>query len=191
MPNPPRLGAKKRKIFHTRRAFAMSRPEPRLTQLHLAQHGLLSLVDELLLNIIDHIDTQQALRHLAATCARLRGLVEPYIWRKLLVLKGSHAREVAAALDSRPVRVEYIRDLSVRYKDVYRDGIEDLNHYIGLMSKLRHLTIESPCPNNSEWRSGVYFDGWSKIDYENLLSAAVHPRLGLPMPLPMLQSCMF
>ena len=169
----------------------MSQPEPRLTQLGLASQGLLSCVDELLLNIVDHIDTQEALRNLAATCARLHGLVEPYIWRTLLVLKGAHARNIAKALDSRPVRVEYVQDLSIRYKDVHREGIEELNYFISLMGKLRHLTLESPCPNNSEWRSGVYFDGWSRINFENLLATAVYPVAGVPLALPMLQSCMF
>lgn len=154
----------------------------------LAAGGLLSLVDELLLNIIDQIDAHQTLCSLAATCMRFQGLVEPYVWRSLLVLKGAHARRIATALDSKDERMEYIHELAIRYKDDYRDGIEELNEFTGLMTKLRHLTVESPCPNNSEWRSGVYFDGWSRVDYTNLLAAAVYPRLGTPLVLPVLQS---
>lgn len=169
----------------------MSRQEPGATQLGLAERGLLSLVDELLLNIIDHIDNHAALCNLAATCTRFQDLVEPYIWRKLLVLTGAHARGIAMALDSREDRVECIKEISIRYKDDYRSGIEELNHFMGLMENLRHLTLESPCPNNSEWRQGVYFDGWSRIDYTNLLASAVYPRQGLPLALPLLQSCKF
>ena len=191
MPNISFAVAKKRKTRHPGYIFRMSRQEPGSTQLALAPNGLLSLVDELLLNIIDHIETHQALCNLAATCMRFQDLVEPYIWRDLLVLKGSHARNVATSLDRRDARVDYVKTLSVRYKDDYRDGIEDLNHFIGVMEKLRHLEIESPCPNNSEWRAGVFFDGYSRIDYMNLLAGAVYPRLGLPLALPMLQSCKF
>jgi hypothetical protein len=157
-----------------------------------AESGLLRLVDELLLNIIDHIDARDALCSLAATCTRFQGLVEPYIWHNIQILKGAHARKIATALDSRDERTDYIQNLSIRYKDEYRDGIEELNHFMGLMSKLRHLTIESPCPNNSEWQLGsIYFDGYSRIDYTNLLASSVYPRQGVPMSLPMLQSRKF
>lgn len=166
----------------------MARREPGVTQLGLASSGLLSLVDELLLNIIDQIDAHETLYNLAATCMRFQGLIEPYIWRSLLVLKGDHARRIAAALDSRADRIDYIQELSIRYRDEYRDGIEELNHFMALMSRLRHLTIETPCPNNTEWRQGMYFDGWSRIDYTNLLAAAVYPRLEMPLTLPALQS---
>ena len=188
MPNISFAGAKKRKTRHSSYTFKMARHTPGITQLGLAQSGLLSLVDELLLNIIDQIDAHETLCHLAATCMRFQGLVEPYIWRSLLVLTGAHARRIATALDSREERVDYVHELSIRYKDDYRDGIEELNHFLGLMSRLRRLTIETPCPNNSEWRSGVYFDGWSRIDYTNLLASAVYPRLEMPLALPMLQS---
>jgi hypothetical protein len=167
----------------------MTRHELGATQLPLAPCGLLSFADELILNIIDHINDHDRLRNLAATCTRLQDLVEPYIWRDLLVLKGAHAGRIAAALDSRDARADYIQKISIRYRDDVRDGIEELNHWLSLMSKLRHLWIESPCPNNLEWQTGTYFDGWSKIDYRNLLPLAVYPRQGIAPALPMLQSC--
>jgi hypothetical protein len=191
MPNISFAGAKKRKTRHSGYVFRMSRQEPGSTQLALASSGLLSLVDELLLNIIDHIDNRKALCHLASACMRFQGLVEPYIWRDVLVLTGRHARYITQALDSRDERVDYIQSLSIRYKDEYREGIEELNHHIALMSRLKHLMLESPCPNNSEWRTGVFFDGYSRIDFTNLLASAVYPRAGLPSALPMLQSRMY
>jgi hypothetical protein len=188
MPNISFAGAKKRKTRHSGYVFKMSRQEPGSTQVALACSGLLSLVDELLLNIIDHIDNQDALCYLAMTCTRFQGLVEPYIWRNLLVLTGGHARRIMEALDSREERVDYIQNLSIRYKEDRKEGIEELNHYIALMSKLKHFTLESPCPNNDEWRGGLFFDGYSRIDYTNLLASAVYPRIGHPLALPMLQS---
>jgi hypothetical protein len=191
MPNISFAGAKKRKTRHSGYKFRMSRQEPGSSQLSLASNGLLSLVDELLLNIIDHIDSRIALCNLASTCMRFQGLVEPYIWRDLLILTGSHARRITEAFDSRDERVDYVQNISIRYKDEYKEGIEELNHHIALMSRLRHLMLESPCPNNSEWRSGLFFDGYSRIDYTNLLASAVYPRSGLEPALPMLQSRMY
>jgi hypothetical protein len=189
MPSVSFAGAKKRKTRHSGFTFTKARQEPGITMLGPAENGLLRLVDELLLNIIDHIDSQDALCSLAVTCTRFQGLVEPYIWRKLEVLTGDHARSIAAALNSRDDRTDYIQDLAIRYSDQYRDGIEELNHFLSLMGKLRHLHVESPCPNNVEWQhSGIYFDGYSRIDYTNLLAGSVYPRSGMPMTLPMLQS---
>jgi hypothetical protein len=188
MPNISFAGAKKRKTRHSGNAFRMSRQEAGCTQLALAPHGLLSLVDELLLNVLDHIDNQQALCNLAATCMRFQDLAEPFIWRNLVVLSGSHARNIATALDKRDARIDHVRTLSVRYKDENKEGIEELNHFVALMGKLKHLQLESPCPNNSEWRAGVFFDGYSRIDFTNLLAGAVYARLDVPLTLPMLQS---
>lgn len=189
MPGISFVGAKKRKIHHPSRVFRMSRQAPGATQLVLNECGRLSLVDELVLNIIDLVDCQKSLCNLAATCTRFQRLVEPYIWRSLLVLSGGHARKIAQAFDSRDARVDCVQEISIRYQDRHKHGIEELNHFIQLMSRLRHLTIESPCPNNTEWRTGTYFDGWSRIDYTNLLASSVYPRAGLTPALPMLQSC--
>lgn len=166
----------------------MARQEPGATLLGLADNGLLCFVDELLLNVLDQIESRKDLCNLAATCARLQGLAEPYVWRSLLVLSGSHAHNIAAALDRRDARVDFIHELSIRYKDTEKYGIEELNHWLTLMSKLRHLTLESPCPNNSEWLGGGLFDGWSRIHYSNLMASSVFQRKGLPTALPMLQS---
>lgn len=186
MPNP---GSKKRKTRHSGRNFRMTRQEPGATMLALADTGLLRLVDELLLNVLDFVTSLGDLRNIAATCTRLQGLAEPYIWRSVLVLSGTHARNVAVALDQRDQRVDFIQELSIRHRNTHKEGIEDLNHWMTLMSKLRYLTLESPCPNNSEWSQGELFDGWSRIDYSNLMASAVFPREGLPVALPMLQSC--
>jgi hypothetical protein len=185
MPSP---GAKKRKTRHSGRDFRMTRQEPGATLLALADTGLLRLVDELLLNVLDQINSPRDLCNFAATCTRLQGLAEPFIWRSLLVLDGTHAQNIAAALDSRDVRVDFIQELSIRYKAEYKDGIEDLNHWLTLMSNLRHLTLESPCPNNSEWRLGSLFDAWSRINYSNLVASSVFQREGLPVALSKLQS---
>ncbi|KAF2871656.1 hypothetical protein BDV95DRAFT_521073 [Massariosphaeria phaeospora] len=154
-------------------------------------HGrhLLSLVDELLLGIIDQIDTHETLCCLARTCSRLQNLTEPYIWRHLLVRRGSNARQVATALDNKTERTSFVQDLSIRYafKDEDEDGIEKLGPLIRFMDKLRHLRIESPCPNNVDHRGGGVFHNWTKIDYTSLFEATVHPQ-GLPPALPMLQS---
>lgn len=150
--------------------------------------GLLALADELLLSIVDFIDSRDTLCKLASTCRRFQGLAEPAIWRSLLVTKGFHAMQIATAMDSREIRTDYVQELVVRYRHEYRDGIQGLNHFIVHMKKLKHLMIESPCPNNVEWNDRADFDDWTRIDYAGLLEASVYPRKGVEPALPMLQS---
>ncbi|KAF2787372.1 hypothetical protein K505DRAFT_213728, partial [Melanomma pulvis-pyrius CBS 109.77] len=138
---------------------------------------LLSLADELLLCIIDQVDSREALCSLAATCSRFQNLVEPYCWRSLLVRKGGHASRIALSLNNRVERIAFIQELAICYNNAYEHGIENLGGFMPHMDKLRHLTIESPCPNNSEWRRGAPFDSWTRIDYTTLFETASLPML--------------
>jgi hypothetical protein len=188
MPNISFAGSKKRKVRHSGRVYRMSLEGTDEVRPAITESSFSLLADELVLNILDCLDSHSALCNLASTCRRFQGLTEPYIWRSLLVLNGTHAQTITAALDGQDDRIEAIQELSVRYKNEYREGIESLNYYLGLMGRLRHLTLESPCPNNSEWGPGTFFDGWSRIDYSNLIASAIYPREGLTPALPMLQS---
>lgn len=185
MPGDDSFRAKKRKVRHFRPVFKMSRVTDAPPE---SPSGLLGLVDELLLAILDQIDSHADLCNLAATCSRFQSLAEPYVWRTLLVTKGVHARAVAHALDSREERSSYVHELILTYHNNQKHGIEELNHFIGLMTKLRHLTIESPCPNNGEWHGLSVFDGSTRIDYRSLLEASVFPRAGIAPMVPILQS---
>ena len=94
--------------------------------------------------------------------------------------KGRHADKIAFSLNNRVERIAFIQDLAIRYDDRHEVGIENLGGFMPHMEKLRHLTIESPCPNNSNWRGGAIFDSWTRIDYTTLFETAA---------MPMLQSC--
>jgi hypothetical protein len=173
---------KKRKRYHFR---PVSGPKMASTAHPPQEPGawsLLSLVDELLLCIIDQIDAHETLCNLAATNSRFQALVEPYCWRSLLVRKGRHASRIALGLNNRVERIAFVQDLAIRYNDKHEEGIENLGGFMEHMHKLRSLTIESPCPNNGEYRGGQRFESWTRIDYTTLFE-----RGGLPV----LTSCTY
>jgi hypothetical protein len=180
--SPDFLVTKKRKKHHFRPVSgprmnsAEDAPQP------IGEWSLSTLVDELLLCIIDQIDSHETLCNLAATCSRFQGLVEPYCWRSLLVRKGRHASRIALGLNNRVERIGFVQDLAVRYNDSHEEGIENLGGFMENMSKLKNLTIESPCPNNGEYRGGQRFESWTRIDYTTLFERG---------NLPMLTSCTF
>jgi hypothetical protein len=156
---------------------------------HHPSHGSIrlgDLADELLLCIVEQIDSRQALHNLAATCSRFQALAEPFIWRSLLIVKGSNVPGLAHALNSRPERISSVWDLAVRYNEEDEDGIELLNPLIPKMEKLRDLTIESPCPNNYGRGLRLFPDNFTRIDYTKVFTDAVSGMQ--PSPLPMLQS---
>jgi hypothetical protein len=153
---------------------------------------LLSLPDELILSVIEHIDCHEALVNFAATSSRLRDLVEPRIWRSLLVLDGDHARTIRWACESTPERMSMIHELSVRYNERNEVGIEDLAPLILQLAKLRHLTLETPCPNDharGNELAATYLH-YSRIDYTRLFEYAIRSENPTP-PLSMLQSGMW
>jgi hypothetical protein len=119
-------------------------------------YPLLSLADELLLNILEQIDSKKDLCSLACTCFRLQGLVEPFIWRSLLILSGGHATQIASSVQKREERTLAIRSLQIRYPQHAAQGIENLNPEMKKMLQLRELTVESSCPNNT----GVWDEQW-------------------------------
>lgn len=148
----------------------------------------MSLVDELLLCIIEKVEAQQDLVHFAVTCTRLQGLVEPFIWQSICVRRGLHAQQLHEAFEYRKQRVSSIQNLSIRYRHSNEDGIQALDEWIHDMDHLRHLTIESPCPNNDPWRNGrSEFHSWTRIDYGRLFTAAINPQ-SPRLVLPLLQS---
>jgi hypothetical protein len=153
---------------------------------------LLSLPNELNLSIIAQIDSHEDLCSLSVTCRKLQGMAETFVWRSLLVLNGRHADNIVRAMVARPERTYAVHDIAVRYNEHQQDGIEDLNPVIYYLKQLRHLTIESPCPNNhGGWmRGGSKFPHCTRIDYTKLFEKAVNPKLQF-QPLSMLQSGMF
>ena len=150
----------------------------------------MALPDELLLLIIEQVDSQDALACLSATCSKLRDMVEPYSLKSRFVRAGTQARRLAEILHSRPKRMLYIQDLSIRYVWEDEEGIEALDGVMKELTHLRDLTIESPCLNNDPWRNDPHqvWTSHCRIDYPSLIQSSVFSSGGAPLTMPFLQS---
>ena len=151
---------------------------------------LLSLPDELILAVIEQIDSVVALASLAATNSRLQELVEPYSLRSRFVRTGVQARKLAGILQSRPKRMLHVQDLSIRYVWENEEGIEELDGIMRKLTNLRHLTIESPCLNNDPWRNDplLPWNSHCRIDYTDLIKYSAYPSPDGTFMIPHLQS---
>jgi len=154
--------------------------------------SLLDLAEELVLNILEQIDSQLALCNLARTCSRLQELTEPYIYSTVLIRTGSNAESLLESLLARPKRLSSILDLAIRYRHDSEQGIEVLCPVISKLRKLRRLHVEAPCCNDGHWSvgRGHRWESAGRIDIGELFETAVGlPPLIQPQGLGMLQSC--
>ncbi|KAF2743740.1 hypothetical protein M011DRAFT_489479 [Sporormia fimetaria CBS 119925] len=147
-----------------------------------SQFPLLSLPAELTLLVVEQVEARDDLINLSLTCRRLQELAEPLIWRSLLILHGTHARRVRQAVWSRRERMDAIQQLDIFYGDEFDQddiGLLDKNNFFCHLRKLRHLTIEGPCPNNhGGWTEGTAnFPSYTRINYTQLIVDSVQSGL--------------
>lgn len=152
---------------------------------------LLTLADELILAVIEQIDSHESLVNLAATSSQLRDLVEPKIWRSLVVKSGSDAWRFSDACRRIPERMSLVHDLSIRYRQHEEHGIELMNPLVSQLTKLRSFRVETPCPNDGSGGnlSAMDFFHYSRVDYTTIFEQAVGFRTP-HRPLDLLQSGM-
>jgi hypothetical protein len=153
-----------------------SRSVFRATEAPQHRSPLLSLADELVLSIIEQIDTIQALRNFVLTCQKARNRAEPYVYRQLVFRNGEAVNNYTVALSQDLRRGKYAVDLDVRYKAELRHGIDDLNVLAQHMPHLRNWRIESPCPNDSLAFNftGNFQEGAGVIEYWKHIPTLAH-----------------
>lgn len=154
-----------------------------------AQSLILGLADELLIQIVQHVDSKQDLCNLAIACSRLQTFAEPAMYNSILLRKGSQALIlfVAIAYGPRgPPRALFIRKLQIRY--IYDDGesMEIMNLVLKHLSNLKELLIEAPCCNDSHAQRPGY-ESREKIDYAawfefaSSMTLGSQPRVQVPL----------
>jgi F-box-like len=152
---------------------------------------LLALADELLIGIVEHVESKHDLCNLALTCSRLQVLAEPALYRSILVRKGTSAIGLFDAILGRPIRATFISELQIRYQHTHTQGIRILNHGLRTMRNLQCLTIETPCCNDTN-ALVEGFECKGEIDYAEYFAFAssmtleAQPRVQVP-----LQTCKF
>ncbi|KAF8862510.1 hypothetical protein BDZ45DRAFT_189292 [Acephala macrosclerotiorum] len=150
------------------------------------QSRLLTLADELLLKVVEQIESKDDLAALSLTCSRLQAFAEPFLYGSILVRKGKHAIRLCYALQRRPARASSIRKLRIPYLHKHREGIEMLNQALRTMCSLQDLNIESPCCNDTH-ASTVGFESKVRIDYADFFKFAssmtpeTPPRVQVPL----------
>jgi hypothetical protein len=153
---------------------------------------LLALADELLIAMVEHLESKHDLYNLALVCSTLQALAEPALYRSILVREGTKAHRLSDAILRRPIRATFIRSLQIRYLYASKEGIGILNHGLRKMCNLQELTIEAPCCNDTHALLVDGFESKGLIDYAEYfifassMTLESQPRVQVP-----LQTCGF
>ncbi|PVH87546.1 hypothetical protein DL98DRAFT_649185 [Cadophora sp. DSE1049] len=138
---------------------------------------LLGLADELLIQIVQHLDYPQDHCNLAVICSRLQGFAEAALYNTILIRKGYRSLKILASIFGRPDRAFLIRRLHVRYLYDDSGSVETLNIILPQLTKLKELLIEAPCCNDTH-AIRTDFESEGKIDYAAYFEFASSMTLG-------------
>jgi hypothetical protein len=159
----------------------------------------MALADELLIEIISHVEDRISLKSLARVCSRLQRLSELFLYKSVLIRVGDEACDFIKKCKRRKARRHAVHDLQVCWPWEEEDGIEVVNPFLETFTHLRHLKVEGPCCNDLPWSPSRYYhenqpslvwNNGGRIDIPALFEKA----LAMPQPKPailgQLQSCM-
>lgn len=95
----------------------------------MAAENLLEIPTEILSLVFKHLDTE-LLRVSALVCKYFNALSEPWLYRDIIILRGSHGFALANAFLANPERTKWVRSLLVSTKFGDDDGLHSLPPWI-------------------------------------------------------------
>lgn len=134
---------------------------------------LLSLIDELLLQVISHVNDVSTLLNLSCTCKKLRDFSEPELLRNILILYPAKCNQFTRRLKADPSSARHVHNYAVCVGHLYREysGMEfpDLLE----MRNLESLKLESPFGNTGGYSTQTSMDCWHR-EKQQFLDAFEH-----------------
>ncbi|KAF2211345.1 hypothetical protein CERZMDRAFT_98655 [Cercospora zeae-maydis SCOH1-5] len=112
---------------------------------------LLDLPNELIAEVIEHVDSRKTLRILSRTCKRIQQLTEPALYRYALVRNGARARHLLHSIEQKPARAKAIHELDIPCDCRSAPWFEGLARLLESAVNLNRLMLEMPQVNNGEF----------------------------------------
>lgn len=131
---------------------------------------LLELPDEILVNIVAHLE-YESLLDLRAVSSHLRALADPFVYNDYTVSHGNKASQLDALITARPERACWVRSLLVSTKFEQDAALRFLPDQLKQMRNLRNLVLETPDCNLKAPSERVR---WTAIQraYESILQSS-------------------
>ncbi|KAK6539283.1 hypothetical protein TWF694_009518 [Orbilia ellipsospora] len=143
---------------------------------------LLSLPNELLLQVLSHVRDRKTLISLASTCRSLQRLSEAFLYSSVVFTQRAEVQKLIDATKLDPQRLRYVRNYELRFSVGEHEGGTDELLDITTMTSLRRFATESPlCQPWSDrdflkqWRNDMtyYLETFKKA---SLLEEGLSPR---------------
>ena len=112
------------------------------------QFRLLDLPNELIIRVVELVNTLATLSHLACTCRRIQELVEPVLYRELLVKNPTHANVLQASFKGRPQRALAVQAVAIPTNPTLLWHREMVGTLLSKVLGVKDLMIESPLVNS-------------------------------------------
>lgn len=147
--------------------------------------SLHSLPNELLIEIVSHINDNKTLCAFALTSSRYLPFAEAKLYSNILLRESSVARDLQQAVFHRQGRGEHIKslNLSFDYNRHWQGTGSTLKRVIKQFCNLKDLTVEAPTCNFGRWRGLNHFweadekailDGIRELPSKRLTSLTLH-----------------
>lgn len=114
----------------------------------IMQFPLLDLPNELIIRILELVESLATLSHVACTCRRIQELVEPILYRELLVKDATHANVLQASFKGRAQRALAVQVLEVPANPTLVWHREMVGALLRKVLGVKELMIESPLVNS-------------------------------------------
>ncbi|PPJ54831.1 hypothetical protein CBER1_08428 [Cercospora berteroae] len=131
------------------------------------QFPLLDLPNELIANVIEHVDSRKTLRKLNRTCKRIQQLTEPILYRYALIRDGDRTRDLLRSVEHQPARAKAIHELDIPCDCRSATWFEGLARLLETTVNVKRLMLEMPQVNNGEFED--------EEPYERMTSALLRP----------------
>lgn len=154
------------------------------------EFDLLNLPNELIIRVVELVDSLKALSRLACCSKRMQELAEPILYQNLLVKDASSAKALIDAFKGRPKRALAVHNLNVPSHQSMERQMNGLKFLLKELHGLRNLKFESPFVNTHNFESQ---DVWTSMTNELFqpFCQAVLPNAPSPRPLQKLTHCTY
>lgn len=112
------------------------------------QFRLLDLPNELIIRVVELVESVATLSHMACTCRRIQELVEPVLYRELLVKDATHASVLQGSFKGRQQRALAVQILEVPANPTLVWHREMVGALLREVLGVKELMIESPLVNS-------------------------------------------
>ena len=146
------------------------------------QFDLLKLPIELVIYVVEFVDSRKALARLACTSKQMQEIAEPLLYQNILLKGPGGLKALETAIEHRPKRALAVQELEVPSHVSMELSMAKLERLLMKLKGLRHMMFESPFVNAINFESEHVWTGMTNMLFRPFCQAAINDT---PSPRPL------